>query len=354
MKRLSYAVLFQALESQTELMQQLKGSDIWRKQNGEQDEELVEILVSEGVTPPTKSDGAFTGDQNSFWHTLHFKLLVPALVKMSQHVQDQGLDDITFDINEAERFFSPLPDIAAHIKEAHRKRHTWPALIEMLPDNHEELSAELRKALENEIKDPPNNTLTGRLLQSYYACKTGDFEGFGLPEQIPEYLEGGKFDLFERTQLYAVTYLDLCPLPQNENGEVEETLTAKDILATYGWFAKPYVVEMVKPNLEGAAATVSHEMTEFFDHVFFQSGAEIDLRYFDVPEQVQEELSQSDEAYERAVLFADMMQDNGNTDGAYALDQVINVLWDDEDDTTLESLFAAEEPSDEGQFDPVS
>jgi len=353
MKRLSYAVLFQALESQTELMQQLKGSDIWREQNGDQDHEFADIMVSEGVTPPTKSDGVFTGDQNSFWHTLHFKLLVPALVKMSQRLHERGLDDITFDLNEAENFFSPLPDVAAHLKEENRRRHTWPAMIETLPDDHQDLSADLREALDNEIKDPPDNTLTGRLLQSYYACKTGDFEGYGLPEQIPQYLDGGKFDLFERTKLYAMTYLDLCPLPQNESGGVKESLTATDMLATYGWFAKPYVVEMVKPNMEGAAATVSHEMTNFFDDVFFLSDAEIDLRYFDVPEQVCNDLAQNDEAYDRVVLFADMMQEKGDADGAYALDQVINVLWDDGEGATPENLYAVGNPNDGEQFEPV-
>jgi hypothetical protein len=130
--------------------------------------------------------------------------------------------------------------------------------------------------------------------------------------------------LFERNKTYTLSYLKKCPII-NEDGTISSQISANQILALYRWFSNQNVVEMVRPNLEGAAAEASIQLSMFLETLYDESKGKVDFRHFDVPPQVLESLQSNEEALARfgrmSALIAGIGEDN---------QPLLNIIWSPE------------------------
>lgn len=321
--QLSFKETFQALRIQTRAIERLTHTNAWRRptrQGGIDDP----TLTSECVTPPSKPNGAFTGKKGNVWYTLHFQLIIPALRNLQNRAETSNyIGNISFTHTEVTAFFGAFDQLQGHAEQINEWADRIPEILRNLPETPEDLNSDLKALLDAEISTPAANHLVGRLLQSYYACKFNSYGGFGLPEETSEYLKGGD-NLFERNKTYTLSYLKKCPII-NEDGTISSQISANQILALYRWFSNQNVVEMVRPNLEGAAAEASIQLSMFLETLYDESKGKVDFRHFDVPPQVLESLQSNEEALARfgrmSALIAGIGEDN---------QPLLNIIWSPE------------------------
>lgn len=300
--KLSFRDTFAALKTQTAISQSLFGVNEWREPSADFN---ASSFASERVTPPSKKGQDTVGETRSVWYTLHFKLLIPAVRELGKRAFEANLQAVQFSKEEVPKYVRAFDDICGHLEQIHSWGNELHRTLDDLPENPDDLDYNLAQLLEDEVADPPANHIFGRLLQAYYAVQTGEYSRFGLPAETGDYF--GEKDIFERTKRYAFKELLDCPFSIDETGRVSEEISGTDILKFYRWFASPNVVEFVLPNFTGAAEAAADDLSNFLDDVYDRTSGDIDLRYYQVSEKLQESLHSNHDLLRRIGFMAEMV-----------------------------------------------
>ena len=323
--QLSFQDVFQALSTLTDALPTITGVDIWRRATNEPNLAQVDpSLLDECVTPPSKREGIFTGKKGTVWDTLHFVILLPALQQLASRSETDELNSFELDEDQAIQAFGAFAHLKRHIAQYHEWEDRLPDILDNLPPEPSNLDPELRRFFEGEIKEQPDNHIVGRLLQAYYIQTNRRYRLNGAPRRMAPYLENSK-GLFDRTQRYVMNRLQSCPLPVDSSGRVPDIISASDLLKTYSWFSCPTVVEMVLPNLKGAAAKAAISLSAFLEDINMQTGQ--DLRDFDVDFKTMQSLQNNKELlwrFEKVTLILDALNKRQAGD---ALDKINCKIW---------------------------
>lgn len=339
--KISIRTLASALDTQTEVIRLATAIDEWRQDTGAPN--LLDIdpsLVAERPSPPSKFNGMNTGDYNSVWRMLHFDMLMPALEQMVDKAEkDDRMSRLIIDSTSAPKH-SFIDAILNHAEQLKTLPEKIGNIVRNLPENSKDLPKDLQKFLDGERKEMPENNVLGRVIQAHYAVKTGDYTAYGMPEEAEAYLEGGKKDLSSRTQGYFGKMFLECPLLDSD-GDVLDQISANDLLKTYMWLSKPAVVEMVRPNLQGAASLVAADLVMFLDELRDYG---IDITEFDVPEHTFERLHSDDDLLHRTakpLLITEKIRNN-QKHSSDNLGEVASMLWPDTIDAACNAVYQKE------------
>ena len=269
--RIPLRTVFNALNLTMLLIEHGVGINVWRQKTKKGLLPANHILRDEGTVPTSKPGGNNTGKQGNIWHSLHMIILIPTLHRLKKHARNDTLKKYALTTAQARDYIGHFGTLKAHIQqhfENHRtiegfQRYSFPEDPSDLPEN-------LKRLLDNEIQHNANH-LVGRIVQAYYANKTGDYQKFGLPIESKAYFESSKkgTDLFERTLVYARDWVSNCPLHD------EETSLAT-ALQFYSWLANPAIVEMITPKFTGAASAAGKKLSGLVDFIYEETA--IDLR----------------------------------------------------------------------------
>ncbi|MEM8833460.1 MAG: hypothetical protein AAGB32_02855 [Pseudomonadota bacterium] len=301
--QISFRQAFAALSTQTAIAQSLAGVDSYRRPLPAGHDFGCPVPASERVSPLSKLRHTFSGDEDSVWHTLHFKLINPAIWDLSRRAKEAKLSDLKFNHEEASKYIRAFPDLRAHLQQLHVWRNRTEPILENLREDPEMLSPELASLLAAEIPEVPANHIVGRLLQTYYAVQTGDFARFGIPVESENYFdeEGAeeRNNMHVRMRAYVLEELQKCPLPTDDKGQIVDEISGMDILEFYRWLASTRVVEFVLPDFQGAAEVVANDLVAFLDDI----SDTIDLRSFTVREKMQKELRADEDLLRRVGMM---------------------------------------------------
>lgn len=268
--------VFNAISLTMLLIEHGRGVNAWRQQTKKGLLPPDHILRDEGTAPPSKPEGVHTGEKGNIWHSLHMVILIPALHRLKDHSDNDKLKGRFLTPEKTREYIGHFDVLKAHIQQHHEHRET---IIELqnydFPDDPDDLPPNLKAFLDGERNNGGNvennaNHLIGRIIQAYYAHKTGDYPGFGLPPEAKAYFESkGGLDLFQRTLIYARDWVSKCPLDK-------DSTSLADALKFYSWLANPAVVEMITPKFTGAASAAGEKLSNLVD--FIHEETDIDLR----------------------------------------------------------------------------
>ena len=263
--------VFNAISLTMLLIEHGVGVNAWRQKTKKGLLPRGHILQDEGTVPTSKPEGNNTGEIGNIWHSLHMIILIPVLRRLKDHARNNTLKKYTLTTAQARDYIGHFDILKAHIQQHFENHRTIEGFQRYsFPDDPSDLPENLKKLLDDEIQDNANH-LVGRIIQAYYANKTGDYQKFGLPIEAKAYFESSKrgLDLFERTLIYARDWVSSCPLHD------EETSLAT-ALQFYSWLSNPAIVEMVTPKFTGAASAAGQKLSALVDFIYEET--EIDLR----------------------------------------------------------------------------
>lgn len=266
---LTFREIAEAVQSLTTALPFITGYDLWREPTGQPFlADITPEMSKHGVVPHTKPEGNNVGTPDGLWFRLHMQLLLPAIHSISQQAgETQALENFALDLEEAQAYFGPLSQLIRHIKD--RAAYTHESLREAI-ENIDPCSKRLDHSQPLARPSPKTNeTMMGRLILAKLASQETTPErvrAFGFPPNTLKYLKGGKADIFKRISNYFLHEVPHCPIYDWINSG-ETHITAQQMFALYAWFARPEIVEMVQPNLQGAAQKTAGEIADFLDLV---------------------------------------------------------------------------------------
>ena len=228
------------------------------------------LLRSEGTFPHSKPTGHNRGDKNGIWNQIHMVILIPAIRNFENLSRDKKLESQFLEEDKAKEYIFHLDTLRTHIAQHKECKKALENIQKNgLPESVDDLPTVYKQLLGNEVQSNANHLL-GRVIQAFYANKTGDYEGFGLPPEAKGYFEGGKYNVFERTLIYATQEITRNPLyPDIEIKSLSQGLRY------YAWLSCPSVVEMITPKFTGAASQAAGNLNLFLDFIHDKTGVDI-------------------------------------------------------------------------------
>ncbi len=275
----SLSEAFHALQVLT-MCRPFTGLDEWRQQaggagHGVFDPALAAMLAKQ---PPSK---AGTLAQPSLWTALHFSIALPVLFwTIRKYSEDPLTAGLQLSEERAARSFPAFMPIAAHYVEHRRLAGTvgtapdaaaWRALLDRhiqfpitsVGEALQALPSPLQKAAKDAVQG--DVSLAGRIVLAYLVEHGVAAAALGIDNRVKPYIEpigdGPRQSFFERLCAAYAELPQLAPFLDDYDGC---SVRLDAFLGLVSWYGRPHVVEMVVPNMSGAAAHAARALIALF------------------------------------------------------------------------------------------